>query len=93
MTVLKDGRDIYYVCVGCGGNLIVIKEENGRKTFNCDRCRANECPECTICHKPRSVWADDGDICWLCAIKYLEGKLSLTPVQVAGIEKWRVVVY
>lgn len=93
MTALKDERNLDYVCRVCSGNLIVVREENGRKVYTCDTCHGGEIPECTICHKPRSIWADDGDICGLCAIEYLRGNLSLTPEQIAGIEKYRVVIY
>jgi DNA-directed RNA polymerase subunit RPC12/RpoP len=89
---LPDKRDINYVCAGCGGNLVVIKEENGRKTYNCDRCHKNECLECTICHKPRVIWADDGTICGGCGLKFLAGKLTLTEEQKAGVEKWIVMI-
>lgn len=94
MTISKDERDRNYVCAGCGGNLVVIaiREENGRKIYNCDSCHKNKCLECTMCHKPRSIWADDGDICGLCGLEYLRGNLSFTPAQIASIEKWRVAI-
>ena len=75
----------------CGGNLIEVKKlENGRRVFNCDKCKNNECLECSICHNPRGIWADDGLICGLCALDWLSGKIIFSKEQGAGILEWRV---
>lgn len=86
---MHEERDPSFICSACNGDVVVIREENGRKIYSCNNCRKGEIAECIICHKPRNIWADDGDICGICAMQYLTGKLSLTPEQVAGIMKWR----
>ena len=91
---MKNDSEMYFdfICRMCEGKLVVIKEVNGRKIYNCENrnCPKRELVECTVCHKPRSIFVDDGNICSLCALAYLEGRLSLTPDQIAGIEKYGV---
>lgn len=86
----KDCRDPNFVCAGCSGNIILVKKEKGRKVYNCDSCKKNELLECTVCHNPRSIWADDGNICAGCSSKFLKGEISLTDEQKEGIKKWIV---
>lgn len=93
-------ENLAFTCL-CGGKLIKIGEKDGRVFYNCDTCKNNELLECTICRNPRSVWADDGEICGLCYLKWMEGTLfptdsrkegvvSFTDEQIAGILKWRI---
>jgi len=86
-------RDGNFVCRRCDGNLVEVKRiDGGRVVYNCDRCHDNECQECTVCHFPRAIWADDGDICGLCAMRCMHGEIRLTEKQAAGIKKWMVII-
>ena len=84
---LADSR---LICGACCGDMKVVDERNGRKVFNCEKCHKNEMLECTICHLPKSIWADDGSVCGLCAFQTLNGKIDLTPQQIKGINRWIV---
>jgi len=84
-------RNEDYICAGCGGTLIVTEEkENKRRIFNCAKCHNNKLLECIICHKPRSVWADNSDICAVCALKWVEGVLTLCKEDIKKIKDWKV---
>jgi hypothetical protein len=87
-----DERDPNYVCFVCGGDIVPIGvTEKGRTTFRCENgCQKSLLIECTICHNPRSAWADDGDICTGCAIRSMFGEVNFTPEQQTGINKWKV---
>jgi hypothetical protein len=92
MEINLDGRDPNYVCAGCLGDLVAVGDRDGRKDYNCHKCGQNQLRECTVCHFPRSIWGDDGDICGNCVIAALEGKIALTPEQIRGINEWAVTV-
>ena len=85
------GRDGNYVCAGCGGDIKIAGERNGRIDFACDGC-GQKLRECTVCHFPRSIWGDDGDICSCCALDAMTGRKILTKEQIRGINQWRVIV-
>lgn len=86
----NDPRDKNYLCP-CGGNIIAVgKTDDGRNIYDCKSCGQNKLVECTICHKPRHIWADDGKICWICGATWLEGKLELTPEQEKAMDKWTI---
>lgn len=87
---MKNNDGGHFNCWTCRKKLVVIGERKGRKIYGCETktCPRRKLLECTTCHKPREIWADDGDICGLCALAYLEGRLSLTPEQIARIEKY-----
>ncbi|MDD5430908.1 MAG: hypothetical protein PHP03_01665 [Candidatus Pacebacteria bacterium] len=88
---MEDTRDLYFVCGGCGGNLVVVDTlPDGRKVYNCDKCGKNKLFECVVCHKPKSIWADDGEVCGGCALQAMSGEIKLTKKQVDGINKWAV---
>lgn len=82
-----------FVCGGCGGIMVKVRRQpDGRKVFNCEKCHNNECLECTVCHYPRSIWADDGNVCGVCALDMMEGKRELTQAHMDDIKKWTVKV-
>lgn len=88
--VVVDGN---FVCGGCGGVLVEVRRQlDGRRVFNCARCHENECLECTVCHYPRSIWADDGGVCGVCALEVIEKRRELTREQTEGIKKWTVTI-
>jgi len=90
MEIDLGGRDPNYVCAGCLGDLVVVGESDGRKDYNCKKCGQNRLRECTVCHLPRSVWGDDGNICGGCTLDAMAGKITLNAEQIAGIKKWEV---
>ena len=95
MSGLKDNRNPYFVCK-CGGDIVHIKTlDSGRRIFqcSCDNPGCNEeKPECIICHLPKTIWADDGDICAGCGLKFLNKEITLTDGQIAGMAKWMVIL-
>ena len=82
---LADSR---LMCGACNGDLQVIDEKNGRKIFNCNRCHNNRMLACIICNLPKSIWADDGQICGLCLLKATNGEIELSPKQIEAVNKW-----
>lgn len=88
-------RDPKFICI-CGDTIVHTRtQKDGRRVFKCDKGTDEfhaKLLECTVCHFPRSIWADDGNICGNCCVAAMEGKIQLTPEQVEGINKWRVTV-
>ena len=86
--------DADFTCAGCGGRLAPVgcTISDRRFIYNCDRCGNNLCYECTVCHKPRTIWADDGSVCGVCALETMIGRRSLSSAQAAGVRKWMVAV-
>jgi len=83
--------DRNFLCRRCNGILVEVRKNSEmRSVFNCQTCNQNELFECTVCHMPRSIWSDDGDVCGLCALDMIEGKREPTKVQLKGIAKWMV---
>lgn len=80
-----------FVCGACGGKLVKVRTGRfNRAIYNCQQCQANELYECTICHKPRQIWAnEDKTICAFCFLNYLDGKVRLKPSQVYMIREWK----
>ncbi len=91
----SDGRDRKFVCV-CGGDILHIRSlENGRKIYKCNKGndeRHTELLACVVCSLPKTVWADDGDVCASCGLMFLNKEITLTPEQIAGMEKWMVIL-
>ncbi len=86
-------RDPNFVCRVCFGDIVLVREENGRKVYQCSTCQAGgDIYECIICHKPRTIWADDGNVCGLCFFDWQEGKIQLTEEQITSIRKWIVTI-
>lgn len=85
--------DRNFICGGCGGIIVQVgKRPDGRRVFNCSQCHANEMLECTNCHFPRSIWADDGELCGVCVLDAMAGKRELTKKHLEGIKKWTIII-
>jgi len=83
--------DPNFICRRCNGILVEVRKDSAmRSVFNCQSCNQNELTECTVCHMPRSIWADDGDVCGLCALDMIEGRREPTRDQLKGMAKWMV---
>jgi 16S rRNA U1498 N3-methylase RsmE len=82
-------KDMNLVCGSCGGQLVKIKKARFNRTvYNCEQCKKNILVECTVCHKPRMLWADEGQtICAICYTDYQDGKNNLTPSQIEKIRE------
>ncbi len=90
-----DGRDLYFVCK-CGGDIVHTKTlDSGRKVYQCS-CNNPICNgemlACVICHLPKTIWADDGDICAGCGLRFLNREITLTPEHIAGMERWMIIL-
>jgi hypothetical protein len=91
--ILVDIRDQNFVCGGCCGDIVEVgKQKNGRKIFNCSKCNKNELLECAVCNLPKSMWADNGTVCFGCYIDYSEGSATLSREQEEAIAEWVVIV-
>ncbi|OGY40934.1 MAG: hypothetical protein A2Y82_03675 [Candidatus Buchananbacteria bacterium RBG_13_36_9] len=80
-----------FVCGACGGQLVKIKKGRfNRAVYNCKNCKKNVLVECTVCHKPRMLWADEErTICAICYTDFQDGKNNLRPSQVEKIREHR----
>ena len=78
-----------FVCGACGGQLVKVRTGRYRRTiYNCEKCGKNELVVCSICRKPRQLWADEGKtICAFCATDSQDGKINLKPSQLDKIRK------
>ena len=78
-----------FVCGACGGPLVKVRTGRYRRTiYNCEKCKGNELMACTVCRKPRELWADKGQtICAICVTDFLDGKIILKPSQIDKIRK------
>jgi hypothetical protein len=78
-----------FVCGACGGQLVEVRRGRfNRAVYNCEKCKDNELVECTVCHKPRQLWAnEDQTICAICATDYQDGKIKLSSGQINKIRK------
>lgn len=92
MELALGGRDPNFVCAGCLGDIVVVGEKEGRKDYDCKKCGNNRMRECTICHMPRSIWADNGDICSGCGLKAYSGQIFLSGEQWKGMKEWQIIV-
>ncbi len=91
MKELLRGRDGNFVCAGCNGDMVSVRERDGRKDFACNGC-GQKLRECTVCHMPRSNWGDDGAVCSGCVLGAMAGEITLTEEQARGIAKWAVII-
>lgn len=83
--------DDNFFCRRCDGILMEVrKNSENRAVFNCQSCHENEILECTVCHMPREIWSDDGDVCGLCALEAIHGRRGLTKAQWKGMAKWAI---
>jgi hypothetical protein len=82
-------NNLEFICGICGGQLVKIRTGKWRRTiYNCEKCGKNELAACTVCHKPRHLWVDEGQtICAFCATDFQDGKISLKPGQLKKIRK------
>jgi len=81
----------YFKCFRCGEMFSLTGEtKGGRRIYKCEKCNRDKIVECIICHRPKTIWADDGDICIQCFLDWREDKVNLNEEQLAGILKWAV---
>lgn len=79
----------YFKCFRCGNMFSRVGEtKDGRKIYKCEKCDGDKIIECAICHRPKTIWADDGDICVQCFFDWRENKITLSEEQLMGILKW-----
>lgn len=86
-------RDPNYICGICYGDLVKIdKLENSQRVYACNSCGSPNTSilECTVCHLPKTIWADSGTICADCFFKWQSGKIKLSRLQIEGIKEWIV---
>lgn len=76
-----------FVCGACGGQLVKVKKgRHNRAIYNCEKCKANELVICTVCRKPRQLWADEEKtICAICLTDFQDGKIMLKQSQINKI--------
>lgn len=85
MTTQKEALD---KCRACSELIVPIsKNPTGLAHF---KCKCTEWDECAVCHRPRTIWADDGTVCGMCALDGASGKKKLTKEQIDGVSKWTV---
>lgn len=92
-----DERDGNFVCRCCDGDIVLARNENGRRVFKCLKPDPNgkehpELYECLVCRLPKSIWADDGTVCGNCALDFIQGQIQLTKEQIVGMKKWVIAI-
>lgn len=80
----------YFRCFKCGNIFSQVGKIKDGKIYKREKCDGNKIIECTICHRPKTMWADDGKICINCFFDWRENKITLGEEQLAGILKWAV---
>ena len=74
--------DENFICGYCGGTLVPIGEQGDNKVYQCSNCKVGTQFECPICHNPRTIWAEDKEVCSFCSGDYY--------VKMAGEIKGRI---
>ena len=82
-------KNLEFVCGACGGQLVKVRKGRyNRAIYNCQKCKSNELLECSVCRKPRQIWADEEKtICAICFTDFQDGKINLKPSQIKKIRE------